>query len=1857
MIVVPLTIRSMGRHLRTPLKQLLLLTAVLLISACSRYKAQTSAQIIVSGLTSNLSNDLILNGLSEDGEFFSTHLKANQTPSPIEIPVGKWKFYGFYWENRTAYCTWNSSELLGATERVDLTFSKENCFHEKFAHPLYRKNNTNTARLPLYLIPCSKYTVDKKDAVINSLETLELNCNLLGQVEYQSVKVTLPSVNLSTPTSPEFNYDSVVSECIDVSAPEGNQKVFSPIGANIPFFQDIEFFSDTTCTNKFGSVKINRLLGDTNKGRYIIAEDPENGLTNVISLFLDEFDETAILEEEEEEEVEVFAISLENGGSGTFERAPKFTVTGVNEEDNVYLFTSEHDCQNFINFVGNETSDSTRVDVSVSDNFGLGEHEIFSRTENSKGEKSECITTTYYISDNPTTICENAVFDPQYETSLDCGGACAREEGSFQCNFGDACTNDDDCGTGFCDHNTYTCNNYALSFNGTSNYVYFSDSNVPTLTNTYTKEPSISTATMKNFTISMWVYTNDMTTKQNLFNQRDASDMYGGGQLKVVLNETHTTDLSFWHWHYVDAPTIRETSFNVNDDPGFSANEWHHILYTAKDLDTSPYFKLFVDGEIMDEGARDVDFIRLSDDLKVYLGADVRNYQLVDSTAGKPFNGRMDDVAIWTTSFSDLEVASIYRNGHPFDLRLPNDDYLDMHVEKLHAYYRFNTSRGQSVTDSSENEFHGTVHNGNDTNWVAGVDVSPGEQGGGQEGGGQEGGGEGIQGLAIGEACSENLDCSSLLCLNVEGSDVCHQSSFYGYCQSDSDCGDGHCNLGENTCLGALAGDACSEDKECFSLSCNSESGTCDSSSHYSSCDPNTENQCASFSCLSLYGGAIPVAAHLDIIFSFNPHICRGLYLFETCEDATDCESGICLNKQCYGLTTGDTCTSNAQCFSGTCSGGTCAASTGNCASDHDCTEGKCIENQCKNNASLSFFTCEDNDSPTWPYETDFNCGSLCSYYGAKHQCQAGQSCNEDEDCGSGYCESGNCVDKSLEFKNGKGTYVYFDVNEMGPVDPSKGKSESNSPAIDDSDGLGEWTINLWFKSNNTDDQVLIAQKEANDDGKKNAFVLELLNTDIVYNYTYTGENLKMISYSTGGPSLCDDQWHMVTISKKKVDGVAESKMYIYLDGVLKVNGSKITEDLGALSNLNKIYFGKNVSDSMNPAPFVGLMDDITFWNKKLVDTEVEQLYNDGKAVNPLINFHHYKSANYVTNHYNMNYEDSDHPEIIYDSGPYQENGYAHYSGADSAENKSTFFDYNYEDTPGGRMATISLKGLCEENFDDVLNDLGIKNRTFDELSVHYVSDSLDVPSLSPAVSLTNEGGLDVHFSDKSQYYGTLILADNRAIDNFHYYPIQVTNDYYFPDKNIIRVDSNTTDDNDNSVCNLRNAIKTWNSPATSFGNCDSITSNEPLTSTVIMFDTDDPGVEYSVTGASGDDNNMSGDFDVLCTSGNCGDLYILGCGNANEDLTNYTILDATASTNRIFDIHDNVNIIIENLALKAGTASDGLGGAIKNTGNLAIKNLNFHSNLAQGPNGESYNSGVTEFYGGGGGGASGMGGAIYNDGTLVLEAGLIFSDNQATGGNGGDGGILVCQSTAPCNDAMLGEIGLGGAGGGLESNNGEILYEETEMTDEHGNPVFIETITAPSKNESFKINSGGHGGLTFDGQGSLGTTGGLGGGTGGAGLNDVIQSGTTQLFRAGGGGATDWVDIGGGDYEGRAGGGGAGGAFGAAIFNNHNGVVLLFEGSEPTFSNNTLVEGTEGNSEQVHGGSEANMNGIGTFANPENLFNYNGNVRIEKLNGVEEEFNFNPSGTGNDLKFYDYQCGVDLPDNCQCTNGVCSVP
>jgi len=212
---------------------------------------------------------------------------------------------------------------------------------------------------------------------------------------------------------------------------------------------------------------------------------------------------------------------------------------------------------------------------------------------------------------------------------------------------------------------------------------------------------------------------------------------------------------------------------------------------------------------------------------------------------------------------------------------------------------------------------------------------------------------------------------------------------------------------------------------------------------------------------------------------------------------------------------------------------------------------------------------------------------------------------------------------------------------------------------------------------------------------------------------------------------------------------------------------------------------------------------------------------------------------------------------------------------------------------------------------------------------------------------------------------------------------------------------------------------------------------------------------------------------------------------------------------------------------------------AVASTGALTLENITLTAGLAQGENGQD---GTVA----GGGGAAGLGGAVYNQGTLtVLDSTL--ARNAAVGGNGG-----AASTTGTTGNGG----GFGGAGGGAGSQGSSGV-----------------TTVLPGRGDDGVFASGGGGG-------AIGGIGGFGGGGGGNTLAHMPDDSGT---------------LGG---SGGVGGGGAGAGLGGAIFNDQGATLVL---TDATLASNVASSGTPatgGNSASGAGGAIFNRDGTVTVNN-----------------------------------------------------------
>lgn len=342
------------------------------------------------------------------------------------------------------------------------------------------------------------------------------------------------------------------------------------------------------------------------------------------------------------------------------------------------------------------------------------------------------------------------------------------------------------------------------------------------------------------------------------------------------------------------------------------------------------------------------------------------------------------------------------------------------------------------------------------------------------------------------------------------------------------------------------------------------------------------------------------------------------------------------------------------------------------------------------------------------------------------------------------------------------------------------------------------------------------------------------------------------------------------------------------------------------------------------------------------------------------------------------------------------------------------------------------------------------------------------------------------------------------------------------------------------------------------------------------------PAGTYVLSGAPGDNANISGDLDITKSVGN---LTILGAGRG------VTVLRCT--TDRVFHFTSGagITITIQDLSIDDGSVFDdgvglsaAMGGAIlnrrvssgANNTNLTLRNVDVANCLAMGSTGPVP----------GAAGSPARGGAIYSAGGTLTIDNCNLTDNMALGGDGasgttpgplhggaggaGQGGaiyvaggnLLLTASSISENQAM-GGIGATGSAGGNGGNGGN----------GQGGAIYFAAGTLTMNTSSLSNNTaeGGKGGDGASGSTSFQAAGGDGGsggdGQGGAifvaGGTVTINSGCSLSLNEAVGA---WSDAWGGDgtagLNGGANNGGAGGSGG-----NGRGGALYVDGGNVTLT------------------------------------------------------------------------------------------
>jgi hypothetical protein len=212
-------------------------------------------------------------------------------------------------------------------------------------------------------------------------------------------------------------------------------------------------------------------------------------------------------------------------------------------------------------------------------------------------------------------------------------------------------------------------NDFSISFDGSSDYVDIS-----------TIASDINS--LSEGSISLWFRSSDKDTVAVLFSASDISDANSdflihtntSGHLKVLSRETTTNLLD------------RTYETDVVD------NIWHHMVFTVNSSGNIMY----IDGSAVTltsavgDASTQTFFSNVNDIDSVKIGINQ------DSTGLEyPFNGNIDELAIWDKALSASEVSAIYNqnigSGTTLDLSYDTTDYTS--ADNLLAYWRMGSGR------------------------------------------------------------------------------------------------------------------------------------------------------------------------------------------------------------------------------------------------------------------------------------------------------------------------------------------------------------------------------------------------------------------------------------------------------------------------------------------------------------------------------------------------------------------------------------------------------------------------------------------------------------------------------------------------------------------------------------------------------------------------------------------------------------------------------------------------------------------------------------------------------------------------------------------------------------------------------------------------------------------------------------------------------------------------------------------------------------------------------------------------------------------------------------------------------------
>ena len=244
---------------------------------------------------------------------------------------------------------------------------------------------------------------------------------------------------------------------------------------------------------------------------------------------------------------------------------------------------------------------------------------------------------------------------------------------------------------------------FSLDLNGSSQYVNLGDLSGTVL------EPTQSSANTSGLTFTAWIYIDSLSSGEAVYNiGNSGTNNYGG--FKVIVNGNgalvfHVMGLN--QGFSGAGSNNRNTSRTANST--ISAGQWYQIavVVPSGSLGTTQNrnaWLFYINGSAYSgtytrSGNNNVTLNYVGNSS---LGAWTRSSPAI----GSPFDGELNNLAVFSTALNATNISAIYNSGAPIDLSTDAGNYNQS--SNLIAWWRFNEGTGTSYTDSSGNGFTGS---------------------------------------------------------------------------------------------------------------------------------------------------------------------------------------------------------------------------------------------------------------------------------------------------------------------------------------------------------------------------------------------------------------------------------------------------------------------------------------------------------------------------------------------------------------------------------------------------------------------------------------------------------------------------------------------------------------------------------------------------------------------------------------------------------------------------------------------------------------------------------------------------------------------------------------------------------------------------------------------------------------------------------------------------------------------------------------------------------------------------------------------------------------------------------------------